>query len=1707
MVSLADLNTTPSTAPTLKDFSPWVTGQPTPSVVNEDTATNLAAHASLLAQPDQVGATFNNIKTELSTNSTSPTLTKVVSDRNTLDLQANYKELQNVLADPTVSPEDKASYMNGYVGLTTKPLPSTSLNTTIAKQAALTPSTSDETDEAIKTIVPSNGSIYDDVDRYNGWVQKNINLQKNANNDNWFTSAANVVESMLPFANQLGTAKTENAMGDIKNPGDLLKALTLLGNSKDAVRQSISTMPVKDRYTLAQNVLDAVKASGGSITGRPDTLNQIDQLNAFINGTGYSTKDKVSDNIFSLMDTLFFVSPLVKGLIKGPLEAVRAASALKRAALVGDAVQSAAPEVDDIVKPLLLTYDKPKPTVFVNRAGDASTHLPDVEPPSPDVVSSAHDMITDRIMAKFNKTDKNAKFYPGDNPDVNMASIRDDVHDKVASILTPNSYNDPDITKKIVDGVNETLKGRFIETPRTFKPTASQLVRQSFDDSNVARLQTRTAVDHLSVSQTVKDYNPEKARNIDQMMVDDTSGQAAKALYGTDRNEAIANDFLPEVENIDGSVRNKVNMDVGPQPDQRVIEAINKSKGRTDLTQTEKASTRSMVKQDFGDVVGMVPRTAMGTVGDSKLLVEKGSVDTSKGVDFSMVYGPKDGQFADKGQAVRQALFALRKYGVTPDEVEVLGKTPEGFVPAGDKNFDSYLVRVNHSYEFTPADTVERTVMSDSKWNIFDTRENWTDGKMGSLSQHFIPPSVTVPNTILNAASVAADKSAWYGKQLHELLASFGSKFKQLSKRQQALVDSYRVEANNKGLVFDVNNLKARGLNDKAIEAMKDWKTTTDTMWWLENVDANKTARNRGWSRFVNQTSDTDLLAKPVANSGFKDGVKVWDDQAGKMVVLKKSEVDELYARGGTIAKTRDVASHNGQTFDQIIVRNNSEGSYLRRVRDEDNTLPYRDGYYPIKYKNPIFIEQTLKNAEGETYKKVVASAGSLSDAKIVHERLLKANEGAVYNIRNDYKMGTAGFDEASWSYANSSGRSAQRVRGQQLEDATKITDPDHVHIESPEESLISSIRSVAQRTAFRDWVDTTKDRWMSQYGHLLEDQKGMKMWPEDARLIGRDKLQVSNLDVRNAKATWRYVRAMEGGYVNLLDDASKNFFKNFANIAGNKGWKWLETPLLAAARVNPVGLARRQAFRLLLAANPLRQALVQSSQALPVLLATNPLAIGKTAAQSILLDFMKNGGDADSWFKAITNGATGLDAKSAKQMFEDYHSAGFEAAVDANSLIRNQISSIVDRTWLGKAKALAAKPLNIGQKYGFNVGENTLMKTVWLSEYDLLKKTGVKIDAEALDNLSARVRNLTGNMNKAGELPYNENMFSAALQFFQMPHKTFSQILMGHKGLSGADRLKLGAAYVTTFGVGMSPITSMISNFIPGQQNLDPTTRELIEGGLFNLAMNSALTSIFHQTVKTDFSDSFRLLQFPDVFGFFNGLMANGVGATLGSGASVGLVIGDNARVTNFVKQLMRPFTVSDDKSTDELAMTAKAFGEMFSGVSNIFKAQYALEWQKSINARGGVVDYHVNSIEAVLKGLGFSTIDEIHQYAANNASYAATQQYKNDIAHIVDQTSRLLAREGVSNEEAGWYMDMMAEAQRVYKGDPIYMNEFSNQIIYKARTNENSIFETLLKQSGFVGPQQFTDLVNMSHLNDDAKKILLDSKAQFEEMKNDAE
>ena len=1699
MLTLEDFNTSGKKSNAIQDFNPVATPTPT---ANNATITNVAAHAAMLGSPEEMMGVYSGVTNELQSGSFSATLNNLLEKYRINEQTSNAATVNSVLTNPEISEEEKAQVVQGYMSTTNEQTGSHSIANEVSQAALIAESEPDDNDETEWARIDVGASLRE-VNEYNSWVNQQITTQANMSNKDAFNSTVNILEMMVPFMEGGAVAKVRSAL-EGPNAGNILQSLSLLGESKQAVYDALTKMPIGDRKRVAEQLIWYVKNSGGSVTMRPNDLIMLNELQDFLVSGEYSTGDRILDNIFGLMDATIILSPftgMIRGAVRGGKSATKTVEQVTKA--TDKVVDAAEPEIKEITDSVIYVNSEGRAssnldevqqtvlpageeTIFVNPRGDASSSLDAVAPPPLEETKRAADLIVERVMEKFKlpegtRTPSSDMGVMLDDIGIENASgLRQDLIRKVNEILTPETASDISITKRITAGIKEVVIQNGITPSRTFSPTTAQLIRKSMNDSAVTRRSVRTEVKHTSVSQTFVRTNPSRARKVHELARKDTTGNMAKVLYGTNRTEAMANDVLPEIAEADGAVRNKVSFDdeAAPRPSDTVVKAVKEAKGDIHFSDAEKVAMRNAAKSDFKNVVGLNPRTEMSSIGDE-----------ADGVKFSMVYGPRDGGFRSAKQAKDQVKFALKKYGVTDNEIELIARDTDGnYRPPNrvDLRDGNYLVRVNHHYEFSPADTINWTLSSSKSkfWRMFDMVTPFTSGRSGGLREYLAPASVVVDKLTLDAASVASDVSAYIKKMLIEVSRDYAKKFKRLNNYQQNLVHDYIIEANNKSLKFDPANLRARGMNEDAIDTVRSWKKTNDTMYYFENQDLNKTLRAKGYEYFIDTKNNTKLIVKNLSKrqlQGMDDvspqGIKAYDSESDKIVTMTWDEYDVLANDGGNIASVRGTVEHGDDAFDLVIVKNKSESSYTRRIRDDDATLNYRDGHYTVRYTDPYFITKKFKK-NGKEYTKAIATSGSLKDAEAFLNRLKATDEAGEYNIRGNLRKDANQLEEAEWSSMVSSGRTSQRIRGDRLANATgQQTDPAHIHIESPEESLVRSILSLSNRVAHRDFIESAKARWMNQFEGLVPKQNGKAMWPNDVRDIARGDITTDRGRLSDARAAWRYIEAIDSGYVNLLDDFSKGFFKNMSETAGRKGWGWLETAAGKAAEFGPTTFARKKAFRLLLAANPIRQVMVQAMQALPVIMAMNPkfALSGRLASQFSLIRYLQRGGDAESFMKTLAEGATGLTAEEAKQLAKHYEQSGFEAAVSAHSYIRDDIKNLVDTKWYHKVGSALATPLNVAQKFGFELGENALMRSVWLSEYDLLRRSGKQITKEDLQRMNARVRHLTLNMNRAGELPYNENMFSAAAQFWQAPHKAISQILMGHNGLSGMDRLKLGAAYVLTYGVGVNWLSGMIAQVLP----VDPKLKETIEGGIFNLAVNKMLSTIYGDDVEVDFSDSLRLLDVGQPFKFWQALMDMNIPEALTASPSASLVFGDSPRVTNFVKQLMRPFTVSTDKTGEEIYQTGVSFLTMFSGASNFFKAKYILENQKAISGTGTVVDPYVNNVEALMRIAGFSTIDEINQYAFNEKTYQATQAYKNDINLFITEASRRLASKGIANDEAEYYLDMMSEAQRVFENNPFYMKEIQQQLTYRAVRGETDIFKTVLRLGGYLSYQELRDVI----------------------------
>lgn len=1240
---------------------------------------------------------------------------------------------------------------------------------------------------------------------------------------------------------------------------------------------------------------------------------------------------------------------------------------------------------------------------------------------------------------------------------------------------------------------------------------------------DVRRRMVKSRVQPTTVSQNYKDTNPVKAQATHEAAAEDITEEAAQALYGTGRTDAVANDILPEPAGVDGAVTNKVgtpeNISLQSRtPDPDIMDFVD-TNGALYYWESEKRQMRATVVNDFEQAKGLNARKEMfqvDSVGD--------------GVKISAVYGPAQGGFTNAQDAVDMAKWALRDYGVSDDAITILQREGDSYVPVAREDWEAaqsgkllaskrieligqepslvthtdatgkqvtqtdigsrvvvrrkpdFLVQVNADYKFSPAD-VAKWAEADVNYNIFD-RINMFSGTTGagSLQRHLLDAHSMLHPNITLGANVAVDKAAGLEKQLLEIGKGFADGYTKVSKDRQQLLERLIREANDKGIDFNYNKLVTDGLRPEEIKVLKDWRQYWDSIYWLENKDMARTLRARGFYEYVDEANDTRLFAKPVSRNRVGTTAKVYDPATGEIKTLRQDELNELYAKDGTVAQLRQPIQVGEDAAEYVASVNAPGKNYLRAISDSTQVLNYRKGYYSVHYKDPQFIVKVVTNKNGDVlYEKAVATAGNIKDADLMVRRMTATDGGRYYRRGDVKKMDMRGDDY--WDLQQAGGRSAQRIRGKRLEDATNpVVDPSQSNILDPVDSLILSARSTSHRVAMRDMLEATKVRFMEQFKDFLPvDKFQQKVFPGNIADVKYRGGQTEDLKkLADAKTTYEYIKYLEDGYINSIDDGYKATLKMIADIAGNAGLKTAEKAAtwMSEGR-GPSAMGKNIAFNMYLATNPFRQFIVQSHQAVQLLANFPRWAIsGRAVPQLTILTAMQLGYKPS---KSLLKGA-GMTMEQAEEMFKQFDRSGLAASIDKQNLIRGSLSDLADQV----AKK-DFKPLTYLRRVGFDAGENVNTMTSWLAHRDQAIREGRNLaDSSVQDMITAKSRNYTYNMNAAGDMPYNQNALALVFQFMQVPHKALT-LMTTNRVLTKAQKTRLVGFNAIMYTLPPAAMYSLFGQILPD----DPAQRDAVVNGLEGAVLNKLLSLASGEETRVDWSG----LSPVDMFGtyeFIHSLFTTDVGTIIASTPSGQLFFGNNPRITNFAKSAARYFNVIDDyQDPTTFSQVANDFAKLSSGYSNLFKASYMLEYGKKVNTLGGTTDTSVSRPEAIAQVFGFTTLDEAQRYWVNNEMYEKSKAYEDDVKawykdfkkHITNKDLNLAQQEQITRT--------YSEAWRVFGNDSYRAKQIIAQELRKdVSAGDGRMYQSIMRAAGIMSTDEVRTLVKALPGYNEAKK-----------------
>lgn len=990
-------------------------------------------------------------------------------------------------------------------------------------------------------------------------------------------------------------------------------------------------------------------------------------------------------------------------------------------------------------------------------------------------------------------------------------------------------------------------------------------------------------------------------------------------------------------------------------------------------------------------------------------------------------------------------------------------------------------------------------------WNPLDVKRNFTDRiaqtgteNRGAISGWLMDPGSMLHPTLTGSASIASDQAINFENILLKPIKELRSEIGSFKADRVAKIEQYMVEANVKGIKHDAFDLTARGFTQPEIASLKKWKDIWDGHYYLENNDLVRTLNSQNFQLFEN--ANTKLFARPLLQKNGNIG-KVYDPASDSVVSLSKAEMDSLYDLGGHYATLRRPLDVAGETVEHMVVRN-TPSEYLRKVRDTDSVLNYREGYYTINYKAPKFIDEIVVDGAGKEIRRTVAVAGNTKDADMFVQSQTQAS-GNRHVIREDSR-GFKKDGDGYWDVNEASGRISQRLRGKPLTEAkgNNILGSGSF-VENPMESAIRAAKSLSGRSVSRPMLETAKKRFVSQYSDMLpSDGMGGKRWPINRNEIVDHGSHTSS-QLADARTTYGYINFLEDGYINSADEIFKGGMNVLADLLGKYHLSGAERAARHIGNKAPTNLAKGTVFQAYIAmSNPIRQWIVQSHQA------------GRMAAYNPA-GFI-NGGWAQRMggYLQIT-GDLGTPSALARDFHKFVTDSGMVAGVDRNSLVRGLGLSMADSS--SKTKRVAGEILALPQTIGFDIGEKVNQLGHLASVHEKWTRAGKDLADKTVRDLAlSEARALSYDLNKAGELTYTQSTPAMILQFLQMPHKAILQAtnrklpLTVRARMMAWDLIMFGAP-TGTIGYFMTKAGADGGDILPD----DEEHRDMFVDGLEAWAMNKVITMMDDSGEKTRIDFSALAPNSMDGWArMYSSLVDDGAFAALAASPAGQLFAVDgvngsrrNGRIPTALLTMGRFFNVVDEMDpNDPTAFTdiVRDVAKITSGWSAADNALLMLETRKKQDATGVVVDSSITTPEIAAAFLGFGTKSskELYEISKNRATEKKKheEQVMSKYRDIVTYYKQELNTENGNIEHVQKVSSMLLRTFDDPYDRALVVAQWQKDLVGK----ESSLFKTMLDASGMPGADKLMDDIRKWPVDDNTKNQMIqrvkDFKAQRE-------
>lgn len=1514
--------------------------------------------------------------------------------------------------------------------------------------------------------------------------------------------------SLLPFANNKAVADTISSMKKKQGKGGALsfaKDFIDAGGSMMDLRQAFANVPAAQREEFLKSLLDTIKSDSGVILSSDNHYAKFQKYISITDPEGYSNTERWLDTLLPVFD-IMGIADLFKGAkaMRGGKAATVDAKTLeanlessKRPTLTSEKPQEAPQSI----------FEGQKVSTPPEATGKLQTRITNLEEERAALLGDSSQLLDNGQVRQINQELNNLK-----RPDIDVKTLTKEYQaNQKLSFKEAKSRAEKDFqasmaeyeaSKARLEGMLEgnvtaaKNEQRLAELDKQIEDLKGQMgveaggsVLTELADS-IRRIEWNSYTGRhnpTAMANIVGTVNPGAGRVLFKAVAESPDDNLARALYGTSKQDAITSQLMPQATTPKGPVLAKL-----PDPEKELRKSVMLSDDIKDtiesvesigLTKGERASQRAAVIRQFHEATGLELHPNMSSFGKD---------DANGRFHIGATYGLPTGGFPNAVDAVMQTKLSLRRFGISEDQITILQRKGDQFVPVDKKNIPEgegeFYARVDleHNYDITDLTAFENL---DVKRNLFDNHAPLVWNDRGSFNRYVADPASTLNPAITSAASAVADRTSRLEKYMLELANEYATAWKKLPKDQKKVLDEYIINANFNGISPNASHMTAQGLTAEAQQAVYKWRQYWDTHYHLENMDVVRTLNNEGV--MVLENANAKLFGKEIPKNRNID--TVYDPTLDQVRQITPQEIDALYANNGTLVSLRRPENINGQAVEYMLSRN-SPTEYMRKVTPNDSVLNYREGYFQIQYRAARFVDEITVGAGGKKIRKAVAVAGDTQEAQHFVNRMKSTNPGVEYVIRSDERAMVKGSNDW-WDVNSASGRIAQRHRGKTLEDSSGLNHlGDHNYIVNPAEAAVKSARSISGRTMMRPMLEQAKVRFMRQYDDFIPEVNGVKKFPTNISEISA-KGNFTSKEIADARTTWEYLRYLENGYINAADQMTRSFW----NWIAETGAKW-GTPKVerfAQTMVESGGLtslAKNSVFMATIGTNPLRQLIVQPNQVIRLYAYTG-------FKGDSVIDIVKAGTDYLNW--AVTGKAMKPENV---EMFKFIEKSGMLSAVDRSNLVRGALTDAAQMH--GPITGAASKGLNFMRKIGFDLGEQANLASHLIAAYRKYEKLGWDMkDADTLLKVQAEARAISYEMNFAGDMPYNQGSLAFALQFLQVPHKAFLQY--ANRKLDRATRARLLAADVVFWGPPTALVTAMINNdLLPEDKPETKFVRELVIDGLESAFLNHVIQKLGGEDQgKIDFS-AFDPHNIDGWKKFYEAFMTGGVAEVIANSPTGSLFLKNGSRGQNVIEKMGRWFNgeVDETLSADSLISVVTEVAKISSGFNNAWKASQMLRLEQAIDAKGSVVDDKATKLDALAQLFGFTSYDRAAMMKMSmevrknmkDEEKEAFEQYDAIKRYYTDKIEK-------GTQDPAWIQNVGNWIVTSHKGNPEMQQKLYARLGMDIRSADDKFFRMLHKASGYKTAAELRAQIEMSGISPEAKKEAIRMVSEVQSVKEE--